>query len=119
MCYRLGVCFSAWPTSRRRGRMPCATPHEPYLTARANPEEAAPTMTIDELIPSLGALSHADKLRLAQIVLQQLIQDALESAPPEPPAAEPFDPQRFYGAAHHSRQEIDQYLASAREGWQE
>jgi hypothetical protein len=76
-------------------------------------------MTIDELIPSLGALSQADKLRLAQIVLQQLAQEALESASPGPPTVEPFDPQRFYGAAHHSRQEIDQYLASVREGWQE
>ncbi|WP_295540998.1 hypothetical protein [uncultured Thiohalocapsa sp.] len=73
-------------------------------------------MTIDELLPSVGALSHADKLRLAQIVLQQLAQEAPASAPQQP-AAEPFDPQRFYGAAHHSRQEIDQYLASAREGW--
>jgi hypothetical protein len=76
-------------------------------------------MTIDELIPSLGALSHADKLRLAQIVLQQLAQEAPATAEPEQPAAEPFDPQRFYGAAHHSRQDVDQYLASAREGWNE
>ncbi|MEA3643254.1 MAG: hypothetical protein VBE63_25450, partial [Lamprobacter sp.] len=32
-------------------------------------------MSIDELLPSVGALSHADKLRLAQIVLQQLAQE--------------------------------------------
>lgn len=83
-----------------------------------NDPNGAHPMTIDELLPSVDALSHADKLRLAQIVLQQLAQEAPASAPQQP-AAEPFDPQRFYGAAHHSRQEIDQYLASAREGWQE
>ncbi|MCF7979606.1 MAG: hypothetical protein K9L82_16660 [Chromatiaceae bacterium] len=76
-------------------------------------------MTIDDILPSVGALSHADKLRLAQVVLQQLAQEAPASPPPAPPPAEPFDPQRFYGAAHHSRQDVDQYLASAREGWHE
>ena len=74
-------------------------------------------MTIDELLPSVGALSHADKIRLAQVVLQQLAQDEGAPEPPAEPAREPFDPQRFYGVAHHSRQEVDQYLASAREGW--
>ena len=72
-------------------------------------------MTIDDILPSVGALSHAEKLHLAQIVLQQLAQEAPASAPPEPSPAEPFDPQRFYGTAHHSRQEVDQYLAAARE----
>ncbi len=32
-------------------------------------------MTIDDILPSVGALSHADKLRLAQVVLQQLAQE--------------------------------------------
>jgi len=76
-------------------------------------------MTINDILPSVGALSHADKLRLAQVVLQQLAQEEPASTPPAQPTAEPFDPQRFYGAAHHSRQDIDQYLASAREGWNE
>jgi hypothetical protein len=74
-------------------------------------------MTIDELIPSVGALSAADKLRLAQIVLQQLVQEDTPATPSQPPAPEPFDPRRFHGMARHSRQDIDQYLASAREGW--
>jgi hypothetical protein len=74
-------------------------------------------MTIDDILPSVGALSHADKLRLAQVVLQQLAQEAPASTQPALPTAEPFDPQRFYGAAHHSRQDVDQFLASVREGW--
>ena len=73
-------------------------------------------MTIDDIIPSVGALSQAEKIRLAQVVLQQLAQEEQASAHPEQ-IAEPFDPQRFYGAAHHSRQDVDRYLASAREGW--
>jgi hypothetical protein len=32
-------------------------------------------MTIDDILPSVGALSHADKIRLAQVVLQQLAQE--------------------------------------------
>ena len=76
-------------------------------------------MTIDDIIPSVGALSHAEKIRLAQVVLQQLAQEEQASAHPVQRTAAPFDPQRFYGAAHHSRQAVDQYLASAREGWHE
>lgn len=76
-------------------------------------------MTIDDILPSVGALSHADKIRLAQVVLQQLAQEEPTSVQPGVPPVEPFDPRRFYGAAHHSRQEVDEYLASAREGWQE
>jgi hypothetical protein len=74
-------------------------------------------MTIDELIPSIVPLSHAEKIRLLQIVLQQLAQEASTSAQPTGPAAERFDPRRFFGAAHQSRKEVDRYLASAREGW--
>ncbi|MBK1621024.1 hypothetical protein CKO42_21885 [Lamprobacter modestohalophilus] len=32
-------------------------------------------MTIDDILPSVGALSHTDKIRLAQVVLQQLAQE--------------------------------------------
>lgn len=39
-------------------------------------------MAIDELLPSLGALSHAEKIRLAQAVLEQLAQEQAESAKP-------------------------------------
>lgn len=74
-------------------------------------------MTIDDIIPSVGTLSQAEKIRLAQIVLQQLAQEEQASAHPVQRMAEPFDPQRFYGAAQHSRQDVDRYLASAREGW--
>ncbi len=76
-------------------------------------------MTINDILPSVGALSHREKIRLAQVVLQQLAQEEFASVQPEQPTAEPFDPQRFYGAAHYSRQDVDQYLASAREGWNE
>lgn len=67
-------------------------------------------MTIDDILPSVGALSHADKIRLAQVVLQQLAQEAPATAQPEQPAAEPFDPLRFYGAARQSRQDLDESL---------
>ncbi len=42
-------------------------------------------MTIEDLIPALGALSHADKIRLAQVVLQQLAQEEHVAAPSTPP----------------------------------
>ncbi len=76
-------------------------------------------MTINELLPSVATLSHAEKLRLMQTILQQLAQEDRTSAPPVRPTAERFDPLRFYGAAHCSRQDVDRYLASAREGWNE
>jgi hypothetical protein len=74
-------------------------------------------MTLDELIPSIIPLSHTEKIRLVQVVLQQLAQEKPTPLQAANPATERFDPQRFHGAAHHSRQEVDHYLASAREGW--
>ena len=41
-------------------------------------------MTIDEFIPSIGSLSHLEKIRLAQVVLQQLAQEEAESVQPTP-----------------------------------
>jgi hypothetical protein len=108
-------------------------------------------MTIDQLIPAITPLSQADKIRLLQVVAQQLTRETTASRHAEPAHApnplkgsvtfekntlspigaeeetseapvrvnEPFDPKRFYGAAHHSRQDIDQYLLSARDGWNE
>lgn len=77
-------------------------------------------MTIDELIPSVGRLSHAEKIRLLQIVLQKVVQEQEEAASePRVRVNEPFDPKRFYGAARHSRHDIDQYLSSVRDGWNE
>jgi hypothetical protein len=74
-------------------------------------------MTIDQLIPAVSRLSHEEKIRLAQIILQQLAQEETAPTLAKPPTIEHFDPQRFYGAAQYSKQEIDHYLASAREGW--
>lgn len=74
-------------------------------------------MTIDELIPSIDPLSHAEKIHLLQVVLQKIVQE--EQAGPRSQASERFDPKRFYGAARHSRNDVDQYLASARDGWNE
>ena len=74
-------------------------------------------MTIDELIPSITPLSRADKIRLAQILLQQMEHEIAPLKPSPQLADERFDPQRFYGIAHQTRHEIDQYLATARDGW--
>lgn len=74
-------------------------------------------MTIDELIPSIVPLSHGEKIRLLQVVLQQLAQEDSTSAAPTILASDAFEPQRFFGAAHQSRQEVDSYLASIRDGW--
>ncbi|MBT2786722.1 MULTISPECIES: hypothetical protein [unclassified Halomonas] len=74
-------------------------------------------MTIDELIPSIVPLSHGEKIRLVQVVLQQLAQEEATSAEPTIPANDDFEPQRFFGLAHQSRQEVDGYLASLRDGW--
>ncbi|ESQ09905.1 MAG TPA: hypothetical protein DDY14_11245 [Chromatiaceae bacterium] len=76
-------------------------------------------MTIDELIPSITRLSHAEKIRLVQVVLEQLAEEDAASEALAPGSKEPFDPKRFFGAARHSRQEVDAYLDSAREGWNE
>lgn len=36
---------------------------------------------------------------------------------PDTPPNESFDPRHFFGVAHESRQAIDDYLSSLREGW--
>lgn len=72
-------------------------------------------MSIAELLPSIAALSHADKFQLVQFVLAQLAQeDGVALAPSH---VAPFDPRRFFGVAHQSRQTIDDYLTNTREGW--
>lgn len=72
-------------------------------------------MSVAELLPSIAALSHADKFQLMQFVLAQLAQeDGISLA--QPPDAS-FDPRRFFGVAHQPRQTIDNYLANTREGW--
>ena len=70
-------------------------------------------MTINEILPAVASLTHAEKFRLAQIILQQLAaEEGIETS-----KASEFDPRPFFGVAHQSRQSIDDYLASTREGW--
>jgi len=70
-------------------------------------------MTLNELIPAIRSLSHAEKFQLVQIVLQQLdIENGVNIPPPTT-----FDPRQFFGVAHQSKQAIDDYLANSREGW--
>lgn len=69
--------------------------------------------SIAELLPVIATLSHPDKFRLVQLVLAQIAQEddqAQKNAPP-------FDPRSFFGVTHQSRQAIDDYLESTREGW--
>jgi hypothetical protein len=70
-------------------------------------------MTINELLPSVATLSHVEKFRLVQIVLQQLAdEEGIASQP-----AIDFDPRRYFAVAHQSRKTVDDYLTSTREGW--
>jgi len=73
--------------------------------------------SIAELLPSIAALSHADKLRLVQLVLAQLVQEELIEVPEAQQLPSPFDPRLFFGVTHQPKQVIDDYLASNREGW--
>lgn len=72
-------------------------------------------MTANELLPSVATLSHAEKFRLVQLVLRQLAEE--EGIVSQPAPANDFDPRRYFGIAQHTRQAVDDYLASAREGW--
>jgi hypothetical protein len=73
--------------------------------------------SITELLPSITALSHADKFRLVQLVLAQIAQeDGIEVKETQQPTS-PFDPHLFFGVAQQPKQVIDDYLTSAREGW--
>jgi hypothetical protein len=74
-------------------------------------------MTANELFSSVATLSHAEKFRLVQFVLQQLAEEEGLSGRPAPSPADDFDPRRYFGVAHQTRQALDDYLASAREGW--
>lgn len=73
--------------------------------------------SITELLPSITALSHADKFRLIQLVLAQMEQENSlineERAQPN----QSFDPHLFFGAAQHPKEVIDDYLTQTREGW--
>ena len=64
-------------------------------------------MSINDLLPSVATLSHADKFRLVQIVLELLANEEGLSARQTPVPAETFNPRIYYGVAHQSRQNID------------
>ncbi len=73
--------------------------------------------SITELLPSIAALSHADKFRLVQLMLVQIAQeDGIKVEESQQPAT-PFDPHLFFGIAQQPKQVIDDYLTSTREGW--
>ena len=74
-------------------------------------------MSINDLLPSVATLSHADKFRLVQIVLDLLAKEEGISAQQTPAPAETFNPRSYYGVAHQSRKVIDEYIANSREGW--
>jgi hypothetical protein len=63
-------------------------------------------MSIAELLPSVATLSHTDKLKLMQIVLQ-----------PKQKSTTAFDSRRYFGIANQTKQTIDDYLITEREGW--
>ena len=74
-------------------------------------------MSINDHLPSVATLSHADKFRLVQILLEQLAKAEGISALQAPVPAETFNPRHYFGVAHQSRKNIDEYIASSREGW--
>ena len=72
-------------------------------------------MTIHEVLPSVASLSHAEKFQLVLVLLRQLAEE--EGIANLSAIANDFDPRRYFGAAQHPRQAVDDYLASAREDW--
>jgi len=74
-------------------------------------------MTVNALLPSVATLSHAEKFRLVQIVLQQLAEEEGATGQSIATPGQGFDPRQYFGLGRHSRQAVDGYLASAREGW--
>jgi len=74
-------------------------------------------MNVIEILPSVSTLSHADKFRLVQIVLQQLAQEDGVPQVVEQNSDGAFDPRLYFGVASHPRKEIDDYLAEVRNGW--
>jgi hypothetical protein len=74
-------------------------------------------MSIDELLSSVSALSHAEKFRLARFVLDQLAQEDGVAIEAQPAQGEVFDPRRYFGVMNESRETVEAYLAELREGW--
>ncbi|MEB3338364.1 MAG: hypothetical protein VKJ46_12935 [Leptolyngbyaceae bacterium] len=74
-------------------------------------------MSLAQLLPSVAALSHADKFRLVQVVLAQLSQEEGIDVEEKQQPASSFDPRLFFGVSQQPKHVIDDYLTSAREGW--
>ena len=72
-------------------------------------------MSISDLLPVVSRLSHAEKFRLVQVMLQQL---AEEEGMNTLTSKQNLDPVRFYGRGQSSREAIDAYLAASRAGWE-
>lgn len=75
-------------------------------------------MSINEVLPVVSRLSHAEKFRLVQVMLQQLAADEGISVGTTTEEPAPFDPRAFYGRGQVSRERIDAYLQTSREGWE-
>lgn len=74
-------------------------------------------MSINDLLPSITALPQSEKFLLVRFVLEQIEKEECLSSGKIPHSSERFDPRRFFGAAHESRRDIDEYLTGLREGW--
>ena len=76
-------------------------------------------MSILDLLPVVSRLSHAEKFRLVQVMLQQLADEEGIAAVPSAFECQSFDPRNFYGRGRSSREDIDAYLAESRAGWEQ
>jgi hypothetical protein len=74
-------------------------------------------MSIHDLLRVVSRLSHAEKFRLVQVILQQLADEEGIAAVPSAFGCQSFDPRNFYGRGRSSREDIDTYLAASRSGW--
>ncbi|WP_308388305.1 hypothetical protein [Acidithiobacillus sp. AMEEHan] len=75
-------------------------------------------MSISDLLPVVSRLSHAEKFRLVQVMLQQLAEDEGISVKTTADQPAPFDPRSFYGRGQATRERIDAYLNASRQGWE-
>ena len=75
-------------------------------------------MSINDLLSVVSRLSHAEKFRLVQVMLQQLADEEGIAAFPSASEGQSFDPRNFYGRGQVSRERIDAYLQTSREGWE-
>jgi hypothetical protein len=74
-------------------------------------------MSIAELLPSVVTLSYTDKFKLMQIVLRQLAQENEIVMQPKQKSTAAFDSRCYFGIANQTKQTIDDYLITEREGW--